>query len=324
MLKKRKKYKILGLVLIGLILFWTIVNLIPVKKVVENNPWRKQEQVLISAHRGGSNLNPENTEKAFDYVILETTYCDIVEIDVRLTKDDVIVINHDSTINDMALSEESEDVKISEYTYEELKKYNLGRNFKNSQNQCPYLEYSEEEASQEGLTLMSLDDFLNKYNNARDFRLLLEIKEEGDRGKKIVDMVMSCYEKSEYSWWKDRTMIISFEDDVINYTIDNYPKQYVGALGYKIVWEVVFQKIGLNSLYSADYQSLQISQTKKIGPLEIKLATKKMVKVAHKRNQTVACWTINDVEDMKKLIEMDVDIITTDSPDVLAKLLGKI
>lgn len=325
-MKKLKKIgKTLAIIFLIIVLFWGIVNLIPVKKVVDENPWLKTDKTLISAHRGGSNLNPENTEKAFDYVIMETTYTDIIEIDVMTTKDNVIVINHDSDINDMALDDDDPTIRIDEHTYEELTNYNLGKNFIDQKtNIAPYAEYTLDEARKEGLTLMRLEDFLAKYKNIREIKLLLEVKEESEKGYKVVDKVQAFFEQEQYSWWKDRTMIISFADDVINYTIQNYPTQYVGALGYKIVLEVVFQKLGLNSLYSADYQSLQIPLTKKIGPLNINFATKGMVKMAHKRNQSIAYWTINEEEDMKMLIEYGADIITTDAPDVLAKLLGKI
>ena len=84
-----KALKIIIGILCTLVLFWVVVNIIPANKVCEENPWLGNGTTLISAHRGGSKLNPENTEKAFDYVILETDYCDIIEIDIQYTKDGV-------------------------------------------------------------------------------------------------------------------------------------------------------------------------------------------------------------------------------------------
>ena len=322
---KNKKIKIFGIIVVSLAIFWIIVNIIPPKKIVQKNAWIKNDKTLISAHRGGSNLNPENTEKAFDYVILETSYVDIVEIDVAYTKDGFIVINHDSDINDMALTEEDKTVRLDEHTYEELRNYNLGRNFIDQKTKTKiYENYTIEQAENAGLTLMTLNDFLIKYQKVRDIKLLLEIKEDGAKGEKLVDEVETMFNSDLYCWWKERTMIISFNDELINYVVEKYPNQYVGPLGYKILPQIIFQKLALGSLYKTDFQNLQITMSKKIGPLNIKLATKGMVKFAHKRNQAVACWTINDEEEMKYLIECGVDIITTDSPDVLAKLLGKI
>jgi glycerophosphoryl diester phosphodiesterase len=58
------------------------------------------------------------------------------------------------------------------------------------------------------------------------------------------------------------------------------------------------------------------------GPLKITAATKQFVNQAHKRNQTIAFWTINEPEDMDICIEIGADIITTDAPDVLAQKLN--
>ena len=81
--KLKKALIIIGSILVTLGLFWLIVGLITPYQVTDENPWRR-DKTLISAHRGGANLNPENTQMAFDYVIIETTFTDIVEIDVRL------------------------------------------------------------------------------------------------------------------------------------------------------------------------------------------------------------------------------------------------
>ena len=61
--------------------------------------------------------------------------------------------------------------------------------------------------------------------------------------------------------------------------------------------------------------------SRKVGPIIINLATKNFVDKAHERNQTVAYWTINDLEEMRLLIEIGADIITTDSPDLLKEEL---
>ena len=97
--KLKKVGIILGSIVVTIALFIGIVNLFPCYKV-ESTPFTKVDKPIISAHRGGAELNPENTEKAFDYVILETTYSDAIEFDIRLTKDNVAVIIHDDYIDE--------------------------------------------------------------------------------------------------------------------------------------------------------------------------------------------------------------------------------
>jgi glycerophosphoryl diester phosphodiesterase len=135
-------------ILLVLVLFWLIVGLFEPYQVVEKNPWRKEDRTLISAHRGGALLNPENTEMAFDHVIIETSYTDILEIDVRLTKDDQLVIMHDASINRTGIKEEVEEVIIREKNYEELVHYNLGVNFVDREGNKPY-DFSEEKSVEE-------------------------------------------------------------------------------------------------------------------------------------------------------------------------------
>ena len=93
MTKKRKALIITSSIFAFILTFFMVINMIPKKAVVEGvNPFKKNDVTLISAHRGGAFLNPENTEKAFDHVILETTYADIIEIDIHKTKDNVYVL----------------------------------------------------------------------------------------------------------------------------------------------------------------------------------------------------------------------------------------
>ena len=61
-------------------------------KVIFNN--NKKEDILIIAHRGASNIAPENTLKAFKKAI--ELKADYIEFDVHQSKDGEIIIMHDS------------------------------------------------------------------------------------------------------------------------------------------------------------------------------------------------------------------------------------
>lgn len=327
--KLKKTGIILGTIAITLGAFWGIVNLIPPKKVIDNNPWLANGNTMIVAHRGGATLNPENTEKAFDHIIIETNYTDIVELDVLRTKDDVLVIHHDDSMDRMSLEDEraeteiKKDVLIRESTYEELLQYNMGRNFVDENGNKPYVDLTIEEAREEKLTIMTLDEFLSKYQ-PYDIKLYLEIKEKGEEALPTTDMVQDMLKEDKYASWVDRTMIISSNNAVVNYVAKNYPDQIVGCVGSKIAGQLATSTLRLTSLCDSNYHSFQTRMITKVGPLKINCATEKMINDAHKRNQNVTFYTVNNEEDMKKLIELGADAITTDSPHVLAKVLGKI
>ena len=75
------------------------------------------------AHRGFSGNYPENTMLAFKKAA--EAGCDGIELDVQLTKDDVLVVIHDGTIDRVT----DGTGRVVEYTYEELKKFNAAKNF---------------------------------------------------------------------------------------------------------------------------------------------------------------------------------------------------
>src|SRR3954468_14356546 len=60
------------------------------------HPFFASPRPLVFAHRGGSALAPENTIAAFDNGL--ALGADGVELDVRLSADDVVVVHHDATL----------------------------------------------------------------------------------------------------------------------------------------------------------------------------------------------------------------------------------
>ena len=76
--------------------------------------------IVISGHRGGMLSGyPENCIESFEKTLSFTEA--FFEIDPRLTKDSVIVLMHDETIDRTTTGKG----KVSDYTYAELQKFNL-------------------------------------------------------------------------------------------------------------------------------------------------------------------------------------------------------
>ena len=324
MKKGQKALLIIGIILILLSTFFIIVGAIEPYQAVDGvNPWRKEELTQISAHRGGDLLNPENTKKAFDYVIDETTYTDLVEFDVRVTKDNKLAIIHDDTINRTGISGEADKVYINDSYLNDLKSYNLGVNFKDQEGNLLYADIAGDKLAENGLEILELGEFFATYSSSRkDFKILLEIKDTGELGKTAVDLAEAVI--ANYSEWDERVMIISFSTDVISYVLENYPNRYVAGMGYNMVPFLIGSILGVDSLINVKYQSIQSSVITKAGPIELDCATEAFVTSAHRRNQMVAYWTINDEASMRKLIDLGADAITTDNPYLLAQVLGKI
>ena len=90
------------------------------KELQEFFRYKKEDMPLISGHRGGSEPGyPENSIESFENVLQYTPA--FFEIDPRLTKDSVIVLMHDATL------ERTSNVagNLNELTWEEVKKLKL-------------------------------------------------------------------------------------------------------------------------------------------------------------------------------------------------------
>lgn len=79
-----------------------------------------QVDTQISAHRGASDLYPENTLAAF--IGAKELGADSIELDVQQTKDGVLVVSHDSNLKRTA----GIDLEIYEADYAEIKEVDVG------------------------------------------------------------------------------------------------------------------------------------------------------------------------------------------------------
>ena len=92
------------------------------------NYWTQSEtNIFVAAHRGFSGEYPENTMLAFKEAI--KLGVDQIETDVRITKDNELVLIHDSTLERTT----NGSGKVCDYTLSELKQLDAGRGPPNQQ-----------------------------------------------------------------------------------------------------------------------------------------------------------------------------------------------
>ncbi len=113
--------------------------------------YKKKGVPIISGHRGGMEMGfPENSIEAFENTLRYTPA--FYEIDPRLSKDGVIVLMHDATLNRTTNGKG----RVSDYTLEELKQLRLKDKDGNITNfQIPTLAEAIEWAR--GKTILNLD-----------------------------------------------------------------------------------------------------------------------------------------------------------------------
>ena len=104
--------------LIVIVPFWLAWASSPVACPLTPPPRTDLPERGISAHRGGLLGCPENTVDAFKRAICRGVHQ--IELDVRATADDVIVVAHDDHVTG-----QDQTLHISESTFDQVKKLNL-------------------------------------------------------------------------------------------------------------------------------------------------------------------------------------------------------
>ncbi|MBR5966984.1 MAG: hypothetical protein IK001_00155 [Lachnospiraceae bacterium] len=322
---RSKKLKVFLCIIAVLVLFFTVINVIPPQKVTENNPFLKAKDALpmIAAHRGGGISNPENTLMAYRAAVNEYGI-QICETDVWMTSDGHLVYSHDSTINRMACKEGDEKVVIAEHTLAELREYNMGYNFADPDTgEYIYRDKTEEEQEALGLKILEFDELMEEfYDTNKQLLFIVEIKNGEETGYKAADIIDETLTE-RFPDYKNSIVIGTFHPEIETYLKEKHPTLMRGGSTAGAGKFVFTQMLGVNLFANADFTCLQIPMTYKIKGIKFNLTRKNYIKRAHRKNMAVQYWTINDPDDMRFLIERDVDAIMTDDPKLLKKVLDE-
>ena len=332
-MKKHPVLKVLGIILAVIVVFFAVINIIPPKKNVENNPFlvEKGGLPMIAAHRGGGANNPENTLLAFREAV-HTIGVEILESDLYLTKDGYLVYNHDSYIDetcningDISLEEVEalcEDKNnrhyISDMTLQELRQYNFGYYFEDENGVRIYKDA--ENFAAMGLQIATVDQlFAEFYTEYPELMFIVEIKNSGDRGKEAARILAQTLE--QYPGYQDQIVIGTFNQEIEDELKEKYPHLLRGASTGSAAQFVLTQYLGVNLFDNSDFSCLQIPMSYEIKGIELGLTAKTITRRAHRRGIAVQYWTINDADEMRMLIEMGVDCIMTDDPLLMKQVL---
>ncbi len=332
-MKKFKALKIVAIVLAFIIVFFAVVNIIPPKQNVAQNPFvmLEGELPLVAAHRGGGLNYPENTLLAFRKAV-EEAKVDIIESDLHLTKDGYLVYNHDEYIDktcnvngDIELEEviklcENRENRhyICDMTLKELQQYNFGYYFKDKNGERIYKDTVD--FREQGLQIATAEMLFREfYENYPDLMFIVEIKDSDERGRKACEVFANTLEK--YPEYLARTVVGTFNSEVEKELKEKYPNILRGASEASAAGFVATQLFGVNLFNNSDFACLQIPMEYDISGINLSLDSKEIIDRAHRRNIAVQYWTINNETEMRHLIELGCDAIMTDDPILLKKVL---
>jgi glycerophosphoryl diester phosphodiesterase len=92
-----------------------------------------------------------------------------------------------------------------------------------------------------------------------------------------------------------------------------------GASRREIAVFYCMSKLRLEFLLRIAYDALQVPA--EYGGREV--VTPRFVKAAHNRGVRVDVWTIDEPEEMRRLLDLGADVVMTNRPEVLGEVLGK-
>ena len=295
----------------------------------EANPYISADGAMVSAHRAGSSVAPENTLHAFELGIEEATTggykVDIWEFDLHITADEQLILLHDHTLDRTSDSEQVfgvKDARPEDYTLAELKKLNMGYNFELN-GEYPFRYLTPEQVADAGLDVCTLGDVLDymESDEARAaapdgrFSYIIEIKNSGKLGERAADLL---YAELASRGLLPYVVFGTFNQNVSDYVDAHYPDMLRSSSICEVLdfWLAYLTGADL-SKRGVGYCALQIPYSSSISFL----GTKGLIEYAHKYNIAVQYWTINEEEDMRHLQSIGADCIMSDKPDLCYSVL---
>ena len=248
------------------------------------------------AHRGASALAPENTIEAFRLAV--EAGAGGLELDVHMTCDGHIVVIHDATVDRTTNGSGA----VSEMTLDELRKLDAGHNF--SPDGGPIRPYRGR-----GVRVPRLGEVLEGFPVVA---VNIEIK-TGTPG--IEETVLGVLREANAL---GRTLVVSTPHDIVKrFRKVSGGHVFTGASRWEIGVFYISSRFRLERLVRPAYDALQV-------PLRhrgIPVVTPRFVRAAHARGVRVDAWTINRADEMRRLLDLGVDVIMTDRPGMLAEVL---
>lgn len=290
-------WRILGLLLIVLLLAFVLLQ----RRSIAQHPWFDQfnNYPLVIAHADdtGQGLWPGNTMLFLESVA--ELGVDVLEMDAHMTRDGHVVLMHDDTVNRTTDGAGL----ISNMTLEEIKTLEVGGNW--SQDDGATYPFRSQ-----GLQVPTVEEVFQRFP---DYPMVIEIKQEAPSMADPFCALIREYGMSE------KVLVPSFSAQAIKEFRAACPEVATAASGDEVRSFVIANFLLATNLLNPAYQAFQVPEESSGIPVVIP----HFVNSAQDHNLQVHIWTINDAHDMKRFLEMGVDGIMTDRPDILLDILGR-
>lgn len=239
---------------------------------------------LVIAHRGMSAVAPENTIEAF--ALAMHAGADGIELDTRLTRDGVVAVMHDRRVDRTT----SGAGVVGSYTMEELKRLDAG---------------SWRDQRYAGARVPTLDEVFEAL--PKDFLINVEMKVRGVGVWSLASRVIDVVRRHNRL---ESTLLASFHPLALAVARLKEPQ-----LARGFIWSrrhpLPLRRRWLAPLAAPHW----------MNP-DMQTFSPKLLRHLHKRGQRVLSWDVDAGTDVKRLGDIGLDGVVTDSPDVVLKQWG--
>ena len=342
---KKKSFPVIQFSLLtSALLAYAILFSLPKPQAVNGiNPLRASgSQPKLIAHGGGNHEFPDNTLEAF-YHAYSINPEVMLETDVSLTKDGVIILSHDTTLdrktnlvqaniidtNYQDLVDQEIDFSFHNDVEPNSNGFNVSGIFKRYKNylgvEVTPLDVAYPQNVQPRHPQKFLVSTLEELITLFPYSLInVEIKQNGETGLQALQAVISLmddYQTTHQTF--ERIVLATFHETVFKAMKDlknsSHPELQFSPETMGVIQFYVLHTLGLTYFFDLPVHVLQL-------PIErygIDLSTRALIENAHALNIAVHYWTIDDEDVMEELIAMGADGIMTNRPSLLQNVLDR-
>jgi glycerophosphoryl diester phosphodiesterase len=263
------------------------------------HPYFDLPRPVVIGHRGAAGERPENTLAAFARGL--EAGAAILESDLHLTRDGVVVMAHDDTVDRTT----DGSGPLRGFSFAELAKLDAGYHFStDGGSSFPF--------RGRGLRIPTLEEGFNAFPGVR---FNLELKHDGAA---LVERTVALVKRQK----REAITLLTAEGDALMARLRSHLKAtgVAVAVGAAAGDVLRFVRAALDgSAPPPGVMALQVPATFAGRPL----VTRELVRYAHAHEVQVHVWTINDPPEMEQLLALGVDGLVTDFPERMRRVLGR-
>ncbi len=251
---------------------------------------------LVYAHRGGSALRPENTIVSFDHGL--SLGADGLEFDVHLSRDGVVVVHHDDTLERTTSGRGS----LSALTADELARLDAAHWFAPADSGPNRADTPSFSFRGQGHGVPRLAEVLARYPG---IPMIIELKaNDPELARRVIDQVRAVGAVG-------RVALGSFGWRVLRAAREYEPRISTGA-SREEVRLALYRSWVRWPLGAPAYREFQVPEQSGLT----RIVSRRFIAHAHRARVPVKVWTVNESRDMRRLLEWGVDALISDRPDL--------